>query len=244
MNFLFHPPPPHDSQSIKTTIEGCLAPSTSSSRRSITCIPSIPGKDCGKLDPFLTYSTCRLRLFENRAQCLFQGGTFFERGRPCRKGVCHCLFDGPLPRPVITVGFRNREVGSSSPVFIGTVPSPIGRKPLFRFSGMVWRKRVLELEGRPSRFTAWDEPSLPFRSQGSETEDFIPGENGEQSASILTEAAMLARELGSRLYFNKLIESFNKLSTKWHGEKRVAELEEWFQLWDFDVTYRERSSSL
>lgn len=54
----------------------------------------------------------------------------------------------------------------------------------------------------------------------------------EQSASILSEAAELAKELGSRLYFNKLIESYNRLSTQWPHEKRVAELEEWFQPWD------------
>jgi hypothetical protein len=53
-----------------------------------------------------------------------------------------------------------------------------------------------------------------------------------QSAALLAEAAKLAKELGSRLYFNKLIESYNKLSTKWPREKRVAELEEWFQPWE------------
>ncbi|MGB0090683.1 MAG: hypothetical protein WBP80_14550, partial [Planifilum fulgidum] len=54
----------------------------------------------------------------------------------------------------------------------------------------------------------------------------------DQSASILIEGAKLAKELGSRLYFNKLIGSYNKLSIQWPKEKRVAELEEWFQPWD------------
>ena len=65
-----------------------------------------------------------------------------------------------------------------------------------------------------------------------QTEIQIQQKDLEQSTSILTEAAKLAKELGSRLYFNKLIESYNKLSTKWPREKRVAELEEWFQPWE------------
>jgi len=60
----------------------------------------------------------------------------------------------------------------------------------------------------------------------------IQQKNLDQSVSILIEAAKLAKELGSRLYFNKLIGSYNKLSIHWPKEKRVAELEEWFQPWD------------
>jgi len=56
----------------------------------------------------------------------------------------------------------------------------------------------------------------------------------DQSVSLLAEAAKLAKKLGSRLYFNKLMENFNKLSIQWPGEKRVAELEEWFQPWDWE----------
>jgi len=60
----------------------------------------------------------------------------------------------------------------------------------------------------------------------------IQKKDPEQCASILIEGAKLAKELGSRLYFNKLTESYTKLSAQWPKEKRVAELEEWFQPWE------------
>ncbi|SEN20766.1 helix-turn-helix domain-containing protein [Lihuaxuella thermophila] len=53
----------------------------------------------------------------------------------------------------------------------------------------------------------------------------------EQSTAILTEAAELAKDLGSRLYFNKLITIYNKLYIKWPREKPVVALEEVFQPW-------------
>jgi transcriptional regulator with XRE-family HTH domain len=52
-----------------------------------------------------------------------------------------------------------------------------------------------------------------------------------QSAAILTEAAMLAKDLGSRLYFNKLAGSYHELQTRWPRENEVKALEEVFQSW-------------
>ena len=51
------------------------------------------------------------------------------------------------------------------------------------------------------------------------------------SSTILTEAAMLAKDLGSRLYFNKLAISYHRLQTKWPSEPLVGALEEVFQPW-------------
>lgn len=56
----------------------------------------------------------------------------------------------------------------------------------------------------------------------------------DQSIVILTEAATLAKNLGSRLYFDKLVHSFNELNVKWPKEKRIAELEELFLPWDVE----------
>ncbi len=52
-----------------------------------------------------------------------------------------------------------------------------------------------------------------------------------QSATILTEAAMLAKDLGSRLYFNKLSGTYHELQTQWPRESVVKTLEEVFQPW-------------
>lgn len=52
-----------------------------------------------------------------------------------------------------------------------------------------------------------------------------------QSSAILTEAAMLAKDLGSRLYFNKLAGSYHELQTRWPREVEVKALEEVFQSW-------------
>ena len=53
----------------------------------------------------------------------------------------------------------------------------------------------------------------------------------ESSSTILTEAAMLAKDLGSRLYFNKLVKSYHDLQARWPRESLVDILEEVFQPW-------------
>jgi tetratricopeptide (TPR) repeat protein len=53
----------------------------------------------------------------------------------------------------------------------------------------------------------------------------------EASGAILTEAAKLAKDLGSRLYFNKLATSYHDLRTRWPRESLVVALEEVFQPW-------------
>jgi transcriptional regulator with XRE-family HTH domain len=53
----------------------------------------------------------------------------------------------------------------------------------------------------------------------------------EPASMILTEAAQLAKELGSRLYFNKLAASYRQLKEQWPKEPIVAALEEVFQTW-------------
>ncbi len=53
----------------------------------------------------------------------------------------------------------------------------------------------------------------------------------EPGSTILTEAATLAKDLGSRLYFNKLSISYHELQTRWPKEPLVAALEEVFQPW-------------
>lgn len=53
----------------------------------------------------------------------------------------------------------------------------------------------------------------------------------ETSSAILTEAATLAKDLGSRLYFNKLVTSYQKLQTQWPREALVVALEEVFEPW-------------
>jgi len=54
----------------------------------------------------------------------------------------------------------------------------------------------------------------------------------EESCSILTEAATLAKNLGSRLYFNKLALSYHHLQTQWPREASVVALEGVFQSWE------------
>ncbi len=53
----------------------------------------------------------------------------------------------------------------------------------------------------------------------------------EPSVTILTEAATLAKSLGSRLYFNKLAASYHQLEEQWPKERVVTALEEVFQPW-------------
>lgn len=53
----------------------------------------------------------------------------------------------------------------------------------------------------------------------------------EPSSTILTEAATLAKDLGSRLYFNKLAIDYRELQTQWPREPLVLALEEAFQPW-------------
>lgn len=53
----------------------------------------------------------------------------------------------------------------------------------------------------------------------------------ETSCSVLTEAAQLAKELGSRLYFNKLAVSFTSVQRQWPRESVVTALDEVFQPW-------------
>jgi tetratricopeptide (TPR) repeat protein len=53
----------------------------------------------------------------------------------------------------------------------------------------------------------------------------------EPSSTILTEAATLAKDLGSRLYFNKLAISYHQLQAQWPREPLIGALEEVFQPW-------------
>ena len=53
----------------------------------------------------------------------------------------------------------------------------------------------------------------------------------ETSGTILTEAATLAKDLGSRLYFNKLVASYQELQIQWAREPLVIAMEEVFQPW-------------
>ena len=53
----------------------------------------------------------------------------------------------------------------------------------------------------------------------------------EPGSTILIEAATLAKDLGSRLYFNKLAISYHELQTQWPKEPLVIALEEVFQPW-------------
>lgn len=55
--------------------------------------------------------------------------------------------------------------------------------------------------------------------------------NLESSQAVLTEAAQLSKELGSRLYFNKLAVTFYDLQRKLPREPRVQAMEEVFQPW-------------
>ncbi len=104
VNFLLHPPPPHVPRSIETTIKGDLAHSTSPpSRRS-----SIPSKNCIETKN-LYQNSRRFRLSQSRTQLSFQGSPLLDRSTACRKNFVHCLADGPLPRPVMSIGFRIPE---------------------------------------------------------------------------------------------------------------------------------------
>jgi transcriptional regulator with XRE-family HTH domain len=53
----------------------------------------------------------------------------------------------------------------------------------------------------------------------------------ESSQSVLTEAALLAKQLGSKLYFNKLAVTYHDLRLKLPREPRVLEMEDVFQPW-------------
>ena len=51
------------------------------------------------------------------------------------------------------------------------------------------------------------------------------------ASMILTEAAQLAKSLGSRLYFNNLAISYHQLEEQWPKEPLVVALEEVLQPW-------------
>jgi transcriptional regulator with XRE-family HTH domain len=53
----------------------------------------------------------------------------------------------------------------------------------------------------------------------------------ESSNAVLTEAALLAKELGSKLYFNKLAVTYHNLQLQSPREPRVLAMEEVFQPW-------------
>lgn len=53
----------------------------------------------------------------------------------------------------------------------------------------------------------------------------------EEAGCLLGEAAQLARQLGSRLYFNKLAEEYERLRKRWPHEHQVEALQELFQPW-------------
>lgn len=53
----------------------------------------------------------------------------------------------------------------------------------------------------------------------------------ESSNAVLTEAALLAKELGSKLYFNKLATTYHDLRLRLPREPRVIAMEEVFQPW-------------
>lgn len=53
----------------------------------------------------------------------------------------------------------------------------------------------------------------------------------EQGNTVLTEAALLAKELGSKLYFNKLAVNYHNLRLQRPREPRVIAMEEVFQPW-------------
>lgn len=55
--------------------------------------------------------------------------------------------------------------------------------------------------------------------------------NLESTCTILTEAAQLARSLGSLLYFDKLMQSYHDVQTQWPKETTVLALEDVFQPW-------------
>jgi transcriptional regulator with XRE-family HTH domain len=56
----------------------------------------------------------------------------------------------------------------------------------------------------------------------------------DQSIFILTEAASLAKNLGSCLYFDKLVHSYNELNVRWPKEKLITQIEELFLPWDIE----------
>src|SRR5690606_38899873 len=86
------------------SIKGDLAHSTSPpSRRS-----SIPSKNCIETTN-LSPTSRRFRLSQSRTQLSFQGSPLLDRSTACRKNFVHCLADGPLPRPVMSIGFRIPE---------------------------------------------------------------------------------------------------------------------------------------
>ena len=53
----------------------------------------------------------------------------------------------------------------------------------------------------------------------------------EPGSAILSEAALLAKDLGSRLYFNKLALSYHQLQMQWPKEPAISTLEDVFQMW-------------
>ncbi|WP_156025480.1 hypothetical protein [Thermogemmatispora carboxidivorans] len=48
---------------------------------------------------------------------------------------------------------------------------------------------------------------------------------------MVAEAVQLARRLGSRLYFNKLAEVYERLRERWPHERQIGALEDLFAPW-------------
>jgi hypothetical protein len=59
----------------------------------------------------------------------------------------------------------------------------------------------------------------------------IQRDNMVLSCDIPTKAAILAKKLGSRLYFNKLVGTYGTMQALWAQESSVMALEEVFQPW-------------
>ncbi|MBX5452075.1 MAG: hypothetical protein IRZ24_18575, partial [Thermogemmatispora sp.] len=53
----------------------------------------------------------------------------------------------------------------------------------------------------------------------------------EEASSVVAEAVQLARRLGSRLYFNKLAEVYERLRERWPHERQIGALEDLFDPW-------------
>ena len=57
----------------------------------------------------------------------------------------------------------------------------------------------------------------------------------EASVTTLQEAGRLAKSLGSRLYFGKLLEVYETVRAKWPHERPVIELEDVFRPWQYRI---------
>jgi len=55
--------------------------------------------------------------------------------------------------------------------------------------------------------------------------------NLETSQDHIQTAVTLAKKVGSRLYYNKILATYQEMQKKWQHERQVKELEELFQPW-------------